>query len=366
MTDAPSDAFESLTVTVTAVTLIGASGHASIPLAEGPVTVDLLDLDGINEVLATASVPVDTYNKIRLELSNAEVTWPDGTTEAVTIVADGKVDLNFQGGLAITEGSAVTIQLDFSAAESLKLQSTGSGKLILRPQIFVMTVGDPHDPDNPVVDDVAGVVAEVNAVDQTFVLRVRSGVTLTVAVTDQTTIVSPDGPATFADLHTGLVVHVEGTLDAEGRLVASVIHIVRERRAAYGLITQLDAAAGTLVLLHRDDTTTNVAFNADTTVLFRGRALNTGDLVNGQLVRVGGDFDDSGTLHADVIRIRPDRFTGVVTNIARCSGEDVLAVKIGPHRLLARLALAGVTLPDDTITVQALHDLPCPLLIHEG
>lgn len=359
MTDAPSDAFEALTVTVASVTLIGASGHVAIPL-ESPITVDLLDLDGINQLLATASVPVDTYNKIRLELSDAEVTWPDGTTEDVTIVANGKVDLNFQGGLTITDGSAVTIQLDFSAEESLKLEPTGSGKLILRPQIFVMTVGDPQDPENPVIDDAAGVVAEVDATDQTFVLRVRSGLTLTVAVTDETTIVSHDGPATFADLHTGLMVHVEGTLDADGRLVATVIHIVRERRAAYGLITQLDATAGTFVLLHRDETTTNVAFDADTTVLFLGHTLGTADLANGQLVRVGGDFDASDTLFASVIRIRPDRFAGVVTDSSACL-TGTFAVRIGPERLISRLEKAGIVLePEHTIVVEHQNSLECP------
>jgi hypothetical protein len=109
-----------------------------------------------------------------------------------------------------------------------------------------------------------------------------------------------------------------------------------------------------------------VAYSTATRVFFLGHMLTTANLSNGQLVRVGGEVDGASVLQASVIRIRLDRFAGVVTSIAQCNTDNTLAVKIGPQRLLARLALAGVTLPNDTIMVQALHDLPCPLLIHEG
>jgi hypothetical protein len=109
-----------------------------------------------------------------------------------------------------------------------------------------------------------------------------------------------------------------------------------------------------------------VRYADDTVVLFRAQTLTAADLANGQVVRVGGLPDDEGTFQAKVIRIRGDRFTGVVTSNAACLTDDTLSVKIGPHRLLAQLALGGVTLPNNVITVQAQHNLPCPVLIHEG
>jgi len=367
MTDAPSDELEALTVTIESATLIGEPGQVPIPLDDAPITLNLLDLDGINQILAAASVPAGRYSKLRLQISNATVTWPDETTEPVTIVADGKVDLNFQGAIEIADGGATTIQLDFSAEDSLKLTETGGGKLILRPQIFVTTGLAADHPDNPPIDDVAGIVGTVHEDDHTFDLWLRSGAHVTVAVTDATTIVSHDGEASFVDIHADLRVHVEGTIDARGRLVATLVHIVRERFAEYGLITQLNPTAGTFVLKHLARPDTPVAYSTVTRVFFLGHMLTTtDDLSNGQLVRVGGEVDGAGVLQANVIRIRLDRFAGVVTSIVRCSADDTLAVKIGPQRLLARLALAGVVLPNDTIMVQALHDLPCPLLIHEG
>jgi len=367
MTDAPSDELEALTVTIESATLIGDAGQAPIPLPDdAPITLNLLDLDGINQILATASVPAGTYSKLRLQIGDATVTWPGGLTEPVTIVANGKVDLNLQGTIEITDGGATTIQLDFSAEDSLKLTETGDGKLILRPQIFVTTGLAADHPDNPPIDDVAGTVGTVHEDDHTFDLWLRSGAHVTVAVTDATTIVSHDGEASFVDLHADLLVHVEGTIDAHGRLVATLVHIVRERFAEYGLITQLNPTAGTFVLKHLARPDTPVAYSTATRVFFLGHILTTADLSNGQLVRVGGEVDGAGVLQASVIRIRLDRFAGVVTSITGCATDNTLAVKIGPQRLLARLALAGVTLPNDTIMVQALHDLPCPVLIHEG
>lgn len=362
ITDAPSDELEALTVTIESATLIGEPGQVPIPLDDAPITLNLLDLDGINQILAAASVPAGRYSKLRLQISNATVTWPDETTEPVTIVANGKADLNFQGTIEIADGGATTIQLDFSAEDSLKLTETGNGKLILRPQIFVTTGLAADHPDNPPIDDVAGVIASIDADAHTFELRTFAGTHVTVVVTETTRIVSHDGEASFEDLRADLRVHVEGALDAEGRLIATAVHIAPDRPAEFGVVSNLDATAGTFTLQRPHLDPTPVQFDADTLVLFHGQVLATANLANGQIVRVGGRFDDAGVLHARVIRIRGDRFAGVVTSITGCATDNTLAVKIGPQRLLARLALAGVVLPNDTITVQALHDLPCPLI----
>jgi hypothetical protein len=80
MTDAPSDELEALTVTIESATLIGEPGQVPIPLDDAPITLNLLDLDGINLILATASVPAGRYSKLRLQISDATVTWPGRLT----------------------------------------------------------------------------------------------------------------------------------------------------------------------------------------------------------------------------------------------------------------------------------------------
>ena len=363
MTDSPSDAFQSVLVTISSATLIGSDGPVDIPLPDGePITVDLLDLDGINQILATASIPEGTYSKLRLMVSEATVTLADGSTQSVDLVANGKVDLNFRSPVTITADSTTAIQLDFSAADSIKLTNTGSGRLILRPQIFVSTTPTSDDGTAPPIDNLAGVIASRDDTARTLTLNVRRYLQPVVETTDDTVIVDQNGSAVqFSDLNVGAFVHVEGALNTEGHVVASMIQVDTERRLARGLVTQLDPASGTLALLHRDGTTTSVTFDASTRVFFLGRAASTDDLSNGQIVYVLGtpDATESAIVHATTIRIRPDRLTGTVTDASGCA-TGTLSVEISAEYFLSRLSAAGITLSsENTIGLDLSSGFSC-------
>lgn len=363
ITDSPSDPFKAVTVTISSAALLGDSGSVDIPFPDGePITLNLLDLDGINQVLATASIPADDYFKLRLRVSDATVTFGDDTTQPVDLVANGKVDLNFRGPITVTDGGSIVIQLDFSAADSIKLTATGSGKLILRPQIFVSTTPTSDDGTTPPIDNLAGVIASRDDAERTLTLNVRRYLQIVVEATDETVILDENGaPILFGDLSVGTFVHVEGTLDEEGHVVASLIQVDPERRLTRGLVTDLDSAGGTLTLLHRDGTTTPVTFDDSTQVFFLGSALATSDLSNGQIVYVRGtpDATDPAIVHAAVIRIRPDRLTGMVSDASGCATGS-LSVEISAAHILARLAAAGITLSENTIGV----DLPSGFSCH--
>ncbi|MEW6684149.1 MAG: DUF4382 domain-containing protein [Nitrospirota bacterium] len=363
ITDSPSDAFQAVAVTMSSAALIGDSGSVDIPFPDGePITVDLLDLDGINQILATTSIPEGTYAKLRLQVTAATVTFADGTTQSVDLVANGKVDLNFRGPITITSDSTTAIQLDFSAADSIKLTTTGSGRLILRPQIFVGTTPTSDDGTTPPIDNLAGVIASRDDTERTLTLNVRRFLQVVVETTDDTVIVDEDGSAVlFTDLNVGTFVHVEGTLDTEGHVVASLIQVDVDRRLTRGLVTQLDPTLGTFTLLHRDETTTPVTFDASTQVFFLGTALNTADLSNGQIVYVRGSVDttDPTIVHAAVIRIRPDRLTGTVVDASGCA-TGTLSVEIRAAHILARFTAAGITLsPENTIGLDLPSEFSC-------
>lgn len=370
MTDSPSDAFQAVTVTVSSATLIGSSDPVEIPFPDGqPITVDLLDLDGINQILATASIPEGTYGKLRLQVTDATVTYADGATQSVDLVANGKVDLNFRGPITITAGSTTAIQLDFSAADSIKLASTGSGKLILRPQIFVSTTPTSDDGTTPPIDDLEGVIASRDDAARTVTLNVRRFLHVVVEVTDTTVILAEDGTAiAFTDLNVGTRVHVEGALDTEGRVVASLIQVDADRLLTRGEVTHLDTTAGTLILLHRDGTTTSVTIDAATKVYFLGSEIGVGALTNGQIVYARGTLDatDHTTVHAAVIRIRPDRLTGTVSDAGGCATGS-LSVEISAAHLLARFTAAGITLsPENTIGVDLPSGFSCDGIVEGG
>jgi hypothetical protein len=363
LTDSPSDAFEAVTVTIASAALLGESGPVPIPFPDDePIVVNLLDLDGINQILATASIPAGTYSKLRLQVSDAFVTYADGGTEPVRVVANGKVDLNFRGDVTVSADQPIVIQLDFSAADSIKMTSTGSGKLILRPQIFVSTTPTSDDGTTPPIDNLAGVIASRNDVDRTLTLNVKRTLRVVVAATDTTVILAEDGtPIAFTDLNVGTYVHVEGTLDEQGRVVASLIQVDAARLLTRGEVTQLDTTAGTFALLHRDGTTTPVTIDASTKVYFLGTDVGLGALTDAQIVYVGGTLDttDHTTVHATVIRIRPDRLTGTVRDASGCATGS-LSVEISAAHLLARFTAAGITLsPANTIGVDLPVGFPC-------
>jgi len=144
MTDAPLDlsTVQSVVVTITAVILYAGedSGLPSGTVPSGPVallahpeTFDLLSLTGgASTLLATGEAPAGRYERIRLEVSKAELTWKDGTTEPLKLEA-GKVDVPIPFDLSIGEDESIT--LDFDAAASVKVNETASDKLILRPVV---------------------------------------------------------------------------------------------------------------------------------------------------------------------------------------------------------------------------------------
>lgn len=144
MTDAPLDlsTVQSVMVTIAGVILYpgensglpsGTPPPAPVPLLTHPETFDLLTLTGgATTLLASGEAPAGRYERIRLEVSKAELTWKDGTTEPLKLES-GKVDVPIPFDLSIGEDESIT--LDFDAAASVKVNETASDKLILRPVV---------------------------------------------------------------------------------------------------------------------------------------------------------------------------------------------------------------------------------------
>ena len=154
LTDAPLDlaGVTSVNVTLTDVVLFpedtgvaGALNAASdggemtpVVIVSHPATFDLLTLTGgATALLGTDEVPVGGYSRIRLEVSSAELVYPDGTTAPLKIDS-GKVDVPIHFNVAQDQTTGVV--LDFDAAASVQVNDTASGQIILRPVVTPKTV----------------------------------------------------------------------------------------------------------------------------------------------------------------------------------------------------------------------------------
>ena len=141
LTDAPIDlsTVQSVIVTISSVLVYpGTSGMDEdtappIVLTTHPQTFDLLTLTGgATALLASGEVPAGFYQRIRLEISSADLTYKDGTTSNLKIDSN-KVDVPI--GFHVTIGSDSSMVLDFDAGASVQVNETGNGMLILRPVV---------------------------------------------------------------------------------------------------------------------------------------------------------------------------------------------------------------------------------------
>ena len=146
LTDAPIDMtnVQRVEVTVTGVLVYpGVEGMESessppIVLTTHPGTFDLLTLTGgASTLLASGEVPAGFYQRIRLEISSATLTYQDGTTVDLKIESN-KVDVPIP--FQVSTGDGATVLLDFDAAASVQVNETATDTFILRPVVTPKTL----------------------------------------------------------------------------------------------------------------------------------------------------------------------------------------------------------------------------------
>ena len=145
VTDAPSDDFSAINLTVTQAELI--SDQGSVVLFSGIKTFDLLQLATATEIFSVTDVPAGSYDKIRLTLTDIELVMKDGSPSMYPdLPGNGKLDLNPRGSFDVAAGDSLMLQLDMDAEKSIKVTGTGNAmKYQFRPVVFVKIVNNSAD-----------------------------------------------------------------------------------------------------------------------------------------------------------------------------------------------------------------------------
>jgi hypothetical protein len=175
LTDAPADPslFSAINASIEHVELIGGDG-GRVSLFDGPTrTVDLLQLRH-EAVPFTFSdeVPVGTYCKVRLTLSNPNglelVPAAGGSSDFPKLPGNGKLDLLARDCFTVAPGASVTLQLDMDAGNSIHIVKTGNKTTYnFRPVVFVDVINQRFTGK---LVRLEGEIADVDATEQSVLL----------------------------------------------------------------------------------------------------------------------------------------------------------------------------------------------------
>lgn len=146
-TDAPTDEFESILLTVTEAILIGGDEKQHF-LFQGAEPIDLLNLTNFSEPIVFGEVSVGNYKKLRLKISDLELVPKDGSPSiSPALPANGKIDLLQADGFDVLPGRTLIMEIDMDANKSIKVTAAGnSGRYQFRPvvKVNIMDGGMPH------------------------------------------------------------------------------------------------------------------------------------------------------------------------------------------------------------------------------
>jgi len=106
------------------------AGWLPLDILAGNETFDLLQIQGIEEVLAVSELEPGKYTQIRMTISNVQVKLGDGDLQDV-ILPSGK--LKFVRPFDIVEGQTTALLFDFDAEKSVNV--IGSGQIMFKPVI---------------------------------------------------------------------------------------------------------------------------------------------------------------------------------------------------------------------------------------
>jgi hypothetical protein len=232
--DTPPASLTSFSIAIEKIVVDSASGS---PLTVFPPdsdpsakkTVNLLDLVGFSSIISTIEVPAGDYTGAHLEFDNAAAL---AGTDAVTVVPDsGLVNLTFASPITVTEGNLTPLLLDFNLTASLT--DGGAGKVLLDPSVDEDD-GDNNDHHDIDLSEFHGKVVSVDVENRSFIVEVTTRQhdrepaavgQVTVKVDDSTEF---EDVAGLSSLAAGNDVEVEGTLQADGSVLAHEVELRHE------------------------------------------------------------------------------------------------------------------------------------------
>lgn len=287
LTDAPSDQWSAVEVVVTKITLLNKTDHTKEVVAfEGATAkINLVDLDSVGELLATAQLPVGTYDALRVTIDPASVNLvkADGTiVPASSVHVNGaSVLVRLEADLVVTATGSNAVQIDFDLGHPLFLVQLPNGDWVMNLQVK-------HRPNANGMMGMRqlmfrhrrGTVASVGA--SSFVLHTDSGNDLTVHVDAGAWFFDADTKTlgSFAGLAAGKHALISLRMQTDGTLWAVRVWYGANALPGWtpeGHVVSVDRVNNKLLVSTNAGAPRAIAIDADTTFTFRtDQAIGTG------------------------------------------------------------------------------------------
>ncbi|HEY3401306.1 MAG TPA: DUF4382 domain-containing protein [Geothrix sp.] len=320
LTDAPSDQWAAIEVVVTKVALLNKADHTKevVAFQGASAKINLVDLDSVGELLASAQIPVGTYDALRISIDPASVNLVKADGTAVPSnqihVMGSTVQVGLSADLVVTANGSNAVQLDFDLAHPLFLVQ-------LPDSSWAMNLQVKHRPNANGMMGMAqmlfrhrrGTVASVGA--SSFVLHTDSGNDLTVNVDPGSWFFDADARAlgSLTGLAAGKNALVSLRMQADGSLWAVRVWYGASALPGWtpeGHIYSVDRIANKLMVSTSNGGPRAILVDADTAFTFRtAQSLGTGpaalaSLWTGFKVQVEVKDPLQATLHAKSVNVQ--------------------------------------------------------------
>ncbi|MBI1753049.1 MAG: DUF4382 domain-containing protein [Acidobacteria bacterium] len=332
LTDAPSDQWNAIEVVVTKVTLLNKADHTKEVVAfQGASSkINLVDLDSVGELLASAQLPVGTYDAVRVTIDPASVNLvkSDGTPvpSSQVHVQGATVQVALSADLVVTASGSNAVQIDFDLGHPLFLVQMPNGDWSLNLQAR-------HRPNLGSLAQLAfrhrkGTIASVGA--SSFVLHTDAGNDLTVNVDAGAWFYDVDAKAigSFAGLAAGKNALVKLRMQTDGSLWAVRVWYSASPLQGWtpeGHVLGVDKVNNRLLVTTNGSVPRMIAIDADTAFTFHeSQALGTGQAVLGDVwagFKVQVEVKDplQMPMHASSVNIQRAVDGGIIKNASATS-----------------------------------------------
>ncbi len=240
--DAPVSSVVAFNITIDKITLNNSS--STVTALSTPVAVDFGRLVGLRSLLGFNTIAPGTYTSatITFEATNPApmvnyvdltTTPPSIGTATGTFSGNSTVTVSFPTGkpLVVASNGLAGLHMDFNLQKSLAIDGSGNliianGQIAVTPVVDVMAVSASDEEGQ--ITEFGGNVVSVNVSGNSFVVQGPYGFQEVIDVNSNTQF---NGSNTLSSLATNGIVSIEGTVQADGSILASSVELITTDKA---------------------------------------------------------------------------------------------------------------------------------------